>query len=183
MITYEWPRIRSRRATRLSRWTELIERQVEFAPEGPVETYHAIGQSDYISIVALTPERMLPIVRQFRPALESFTWELPAGLVDSEEEPATACRRELAEETGFAARSVKLLGAASPCTGRLSNRIYSFFVETGARTADFSPESGISVKLVTPPELVRLIVAGEFISQLHLGTLMLADLQGVLRLT
>jgi ADP-ribose pyrophosphatase len=179
----EWPKIRSRRTTKVSPWVSLIEREVEFAPGRAPETYHAVGQADYISIVALTPEGTVPIVRQFRPAIETFTWELPAGLVDPGEEPAAACRRELMEETGLRTRSIKLLGTGSACTGRLSNRVHSFFVETGQRAADFEPEPGLTTSLVTPSELVRLITAGEFVCQHHLGALMLAQLEGVLSLT
>ncbi|HET7383620.1 MAG TPA: NUDIX hydrolase [Pseudolabrys sp.] len=81
-------------------------------------------------MVARTPDGMIPIVRQFRPALESFTWELPAGMVDKGEPAAECCRRELLEETGFPARTVHALGCYAPCTARLSNRLHSFFVET-----------------------------------------------------
>jgi len=45
-------------------------------------------------IVALTPDGRLPIVRQYRPALEQFTWELPAGMVDQGEAAADCCRRD-----------------------------------------------------------------------------------------
>lgn len=178
----EWPTIRAKRVTRLSPWTTLIEREVEFVPNSAAATYHAIGQSDYIAIVAVTPDHRIPIVRQFRPALETFTWELPAGLVEPSEAPAVTCRRELLEETGFPARTVIPLGTAAPCTGRLSNRIHSFFVETGDCVSAFVPEVGLTVKLVTPPELVQLIATGEFSSQLHLGALLLAQMHSVLKL-
>jgi ADP-ribose pyrophosphatase len=167
---------------RVSPWMSLIERDVEFAPNGMVETYHAVGQPDYISIVAVTPDRMIPIVRQFRPAMECFTWELPAGLLEEGEDPVESCRRELLEETGFPARTVTPLGITAPCTGRLSNRMHSFFVETEEHGVDVTPESGLTVTLVSPTGLVRLIAAGEFISQLHLGTLLLAELHSLLEL-
>ena len=108
--------------------------------------------------------------------------ELPAGLVDDGEDPAQGCRRELLEETGFPARVVHRLGETSPCTGRLSNRIYSFFVETAARAKSFEPEPGITLKLVKPAELARLIRDGEFELQLHIGALLLAELHGFLTL-
>src|SRR4051794_10022268 len=57
-------------------------------------------EADYIAIVALTADEKIPLVRQYRPALEAFSWELPAGLVDPGESPADGCRRELLEETG-----------------------------------------------------------------------------------
>ena len=82
-----WPKITRQRATRVSPWMEIIEREVEFKPGAKPETYHAIGQQDYIAIVARTPDGMIPIVRQFRPAFERFTWELPAGMADKDEAP------------------------------------------------------------------------------------------------
>jgi 8-oxo-dGTP pyrophosphatase MutT (NUDIX family) len=174
----DWPKIVSRRSTRVSSWVEIIEREVEFASGSPVELYHAVGQQDYIAIVAVTPDGRIPIVRQFRPALEQFTWELPAGLVDKGETAADCCRRELMEETGYPARAVHALGVYAPCTARLSNRVHSFFVATGAHAPEKKTEAGIELKLVTPAELAALIRSGEFTLQLHIGALLLAGMRG-----
>ena len=86
---------------------DIIAREVVFSPGGPVQTYHAVGQQDYVAIVARTPDGRIPIVRQYRPALETFTWELPAGLVEHDEDPAESCRRELLEETGYPADAIQ----------------------------------------------------------------------------
>ena len=173
----DWPKIKARRTTTISPWVAIIEREVEFAPGSAPELYHAVGQQDYIAIVARTPDGKIPIVRQYRPALEQFTWELPAGLVDAGEAVADCCRRELLEETGFPARTVHPLGSYAPCTARLSNRVHSFFVETGPRAEKYPLEAGIEVKLVTPKELASLILSGEFILQLHIGAILLAGLR------
>jgi ADP-ribose pyrophosphatase len=177
-----WPKIRSRSTTTVSPWMRIIARKVEFSRDAPPQTYHAVEQDDYVAIVALTPGGKIPIVWQYRPALEAFSWELPAGLVDSGEKAIDSCRRELLEETGLTARAIHPLGVASPCTGRLNNRIHSFFVETGERIAGFEPEPGMSVKLVSPAEVARLITKGDFVSQLHIGSLLLAELRGFLSL-
>src|ERR1700761_2654834 len=142
-----WPNIKSRQIQPVSPWVELIAREVEFTP-GQIEVYHAVKQQDYLAIVAVTPSGHFPLVHQYRPALESFTWELPAGLAEPGEDLAEGCRRELLEETGFPTRTIQALGTASPCSGRLSNRIHSFFVETDERIDDFVPESGLTVRLV-----------------------------------
>ena len=172
----DWPKIKARRTTTVSPWMAIIEREVEFAEDASPELYHAVGQADYIAIVALTPEGKIPIVRQYRPALERFTWELPAGLVDEDESPEACCRRELAEETGLTAHAVHTLGAYAPCTARLSNRVHTFFVATGPA------EPGIELKLVSPAELAGLILSGEFVLQLHIGALLLAGLRGYIDL-
>ena len=174
----DWPKIKGRRTTKVSPWMAIIERDVEFSPGAPVELYHAVAQQDYIAIVAMTPEGRIPIVRQYRPALERFTWELPAGLVDEGEDAAQTCGRELMEETGYPAKAVHALGSYAPCTARLSNRVHSFFVETQARAGNPAIEPGIEVKLVTATELAALIRSGEFVLQLHIGALMLAGMRG-----
>jgi 8-oxo-dGTP pyrophosphatase MutT (NUDIX family) len=176
------PRIKSRRMIDVSPWVKLIEREVEFAPGARPELYHAVAQQDYIAIAARTPDGRIPIVRQYRPALEAFTWELPAGMVDPGEDPAETCRRELLEETGLPAINVHPLGVYAPCTARLSNRSHSFFVEAGSPTGQ-PAEAGIDTRLVTPAELGALIRSGEFTLQLHLGTLLLAGLAGFIDLT
>lgn len=174
----DWPKIVARRSSKVSPWIDLIARDVEFTPGGPVEIYHAVGQGDYIAIVALTPDGRLPIVRQYRPAVEGFTWELPAGMVDPGEDAATCCVRELREETGLAAARVHALGTYSPCTARLSNRVHSFVVETGPAAEAQISEPGIEVRLVTPAELGGLIRSGDFVLQLHIGALLLACMHG-----
>ena len=93
----DWPKIKARRTTKVSPWMEIIEREVEFTAGSPSELYHAVTQQDYIAIVALTPDGRIPIVRQYRPALERFTWELPAGMVEKGEDAAACCKRELLE--------------------------------------------------------------------------------------
>src|SRR3954465_10075615 len=150
----KWPKIRSRQTIPVSPWMHVIAREVEFTAGTKPEIYHAVGQLDYLTTVALTPAACIPIVRQYRPAVEAFTWELPAGLVENGEDPAAASSRELLEETGYPTRAFHSPRApASACTGRFSNYIHSFFVETGERSADFVPEPGIAVELKSPAEL------------------------------
>ena len=116
-MTDDWPKIKSRRTTRVSPWMSIVERAVEFTPGAELQLYHAVDQQDYVAIVAALPDGRIPIVRQYRPTMETFTWELPAGLVDPGEDPVACCRRELMEETGLGVRAVHALGIHAPCTG------------------------------------------------------------------
>ena len=174
----EWPRILKRTVDRISPWVELIARDVEFARGAQAEVYHALRTANYVNVVALTQDRRIPIVRQYRPAIEAFTLEFPAGLIDPGEEPAAAAARELAEETGFAANSVHPTGVYATDPGRLSNFTHSFFIDAGSRLADFKPEPNVEVRLVTPAELLELIRTEAFCLQCHLGTLLQAIIGG-----
>lgn len=178
----EWPKIKSRQTITISPWVDIVAREVEFVPDEPTQIYHAVAQLDYLAIVALTPDGRFPIVRQYRPALEMFTWELPAGLAELGEDHAEGCKRELLEETGYPTQAIYPLGTAAPCSGRLGNRIHSYFLQTGERIDDFVPEPGLEVDLATPSELVVMIKSGEFITQQHLGALLLAELRGFITL-
>jgi hypothetical protein len=60
--------------------------------------------------------------------------------------------------------------------------VHSFFVEAGPRSDRPATEVGIELKLVTPQELGALILAGEFVLQLHIGALLLAGMRGHLDL-
>jgi len=176
------PRVLSRSKTTISPWVSIMERTVDFGG-GRVEVYHAIEQADYIAILAVTPDHQLPIVRQYRPALERYTWELPAGMVDAGENPADTCARELREETGLEALRIHPLGVHATDSARMGNRIFSFLVETKPMAASAVPEAGIQVAYVTLERLRAMILSGEFDLQYHVAALGLALMQpGMARL-
>jgi ADP-ribose pyrophosphatase len=175
-----WPRLTARRVTPVSQWMTIVSRDVEFSPGAATETYYAIEQPGYLAAVALTPEGRILLVRQYRPAIERFSLELPAGILEESEDPATAMARELLEETGYAAESIILIGRTATCASRISNCMYSFFIRAGVRVSEFVEEPGVSVSSATPGELRDLIHSGEFAEQTHLGVLALAAAKGLL---
>ena len=156
----------------------LVENTVEIAPNVPPQKFHSFAQADYVSIVARTTSGLIPIVSQFRPAVGCVAWELPGGLLDPGEDPEVCCRRELYEETGVHATSVRSLGGWFPDTGRLENRAHIFAVEATDPDPAFVPEPGMTVAFVSPSELREGMLDGNFAHLLHVGALALAALYG-----
>jgi ADP-ribose pyrophosphatase len=168
---------------RLSSWVRVVGKRVDFGLGGPAETYHCLGQPDYVAILARTRSGLIPLVRQYRPAVEAYTWELPSGLLEGDETPEAGCRRELREETGLHIESVVCLGCFYPDTGRLENQLHAFYVEASEPDPGFVPELGLAIEFVTPKALRQQILSGKFRHQLHLALFAIAWLRGHLTLT
>jgi ADP-ribose pyrophosphatase len=175
-----WPKILRTTRRRESPWIEFITRDVQFSAQGAIEAYDAIGQQDYCVALAVTPDSRILLVRQFRPALERFSLEFPAGMIDPGESADSAVARELLEETGYPAETIDPIGKTATCAGRISNSMHSFFVRTGDRVVGFSEEQGVSVSLATADQLRGLILAGEFSEQCHLGVIALANARSLI---
>ena len=80
------------------------------------------GQNAAVVIGVLRPSDRLLLVRQFRPPLNTFALEFPAGLINAGEDPAQAALRELKEETGYTGTvtaSTGLCASSSGLTGEL----------------------------------------------------------------
>jgi ADP-ribose pyrophosphatase len=164
--------------TRVSPWVTLLEKSVVFTEGAVPEAYHFLTQADYVGVLAVLPDGRIPLVRQFRPAVETFTWEFPAGTVDSGEAPEQAARRELLEEAGVEASDVVHLGCFAPDTGRLAVGSHAFFAR-GVMRDDVQPEPGMERRFVTPGELRTMMKSMEFRHQIHLGIYAAAIVHGV----
>ncbi len=80
-------------------------------PDGTEATWDLLDVRESVAVLALTPSGDLVMVRQFRPGPNQVVMSLPGGLVDAGEQVADAARRELREETGYAATSVEVVAS------------------------------------------------------------------------
>ena len=142
------------------------------------DPWYSLRLPDYAAVVATTVEGRAVLVRQYRPAVETVTLELPSGLVDPGESPVEAARRELREETGYDAPSVELLGPLLPDTGRLGNRIWCCVAAGVRRLPDWIPEAGVEVVEMAVADLPAAVADGRFDHALHVAALMLAQVRG-----
>jgi len=92
--------------------------------------FYAVKKPSEVVILPFISKKEILIEHQYRPVIKAHLQELPAGLINKNEKPETAARRELEEETGYKAKNMKLMIASYVSPGFLTTVTY-FYLATG----------------------------------------------------
>ncbi len=137
--------------------------QVEL-PDGGTAMREIVRHNGASAIVPVDDLGMVTLVRQHRAAIGQCTWEIPAGKLDSpQEDPFSAAKRELEEETGLRAAEWRKLTTIYTTPGFCSEQI-SIYLATGLSQRNAHPDEDEFLGLTRMPlqEAVSLCMAGEF---------------------
>lgn len=99
---------------------------------GQAHDFYVVHLADVVNVVALTADRRVLLVEQFRAGSGRDSLETPGGLLDPGEDPLEAGARELLEETGYAGDPPQVLGTSWSNPALLTSRITTILI-TGAR--------------------------------------------------
>ena len=80
-------------------------------------------------IAAVTEDKRMVMVRQYRKPAERAVLEVPAGKIDPGEDPKQTAARELKEETGYEAEKIEFLTSFYPTVGYSNEQLYLFVAE------------------------------------------------------
>lgn len=130
-------------------------------PDG-FEIHRAIVQHHGSAVMMPVDEKgRILLVRQYRLPARGYLWELPAGRLDPGESVLKAARRELAEETGYRARTWKKLVSFWPSPGYVAEKM-TIYVATGLTAGQSRPmeDERIRTRWFTPREIERAIESG-----------------------
>ncbi|MFC5467849.1 NUDIX domain-containing protein [Cohnella suwonensis] len=108
----------------------MISLQVDTVrlPNGETATREIVRHPGAVAVVAIVDGKML-VVEQFRKPLDKAQVEIPAGKLDAGEEPEAAARRELEEETGYRARSIRHLSSFSTSPGFAEEIVHLYYTD------------------------------------------------------
>jgi 8-oxo-dGTP pyrophosphatase MutT (NUDIX family) len=173
------------RKTLLSRrWLELYEDRVRLGNGRELAEFHVIDAPSWSSVLCLTAADEVVLVRQYRHGISRECWELPAGVIEPGEAPLTAAKRELGEETGYAAERWEpiLSVATEPSRHTVYAHFFCAFDATPSVARDLDESEDIEVVCVPCRELVSLVESGRIIHGMHVGAIFYAAQRGFLTL-
>lgn len=113
-------------------------------------------------MMAVDERKRILLVRQYRLPADQYLWELPAGKLDAGEKPLQAAKRELAEETGYKARTWKKLVSFFPSPGYVEEKM-TIFLATDLTQGEATPmeDERIETRWFTAREVADLICSGK----------------------
>ena len=144
---------------------------------GEVYEPYVLECGTWVDFLALTRERQVVLIRQYRHGVGEVLLEIPAGLVDdTDPDPEAAARRELLEETGYAGDRFIEIGRVYPNPATHTNETWSFLALDVERVSgqDLEETEDIEVELMPWERFVSLAKAGGLPQALHITALFFA---------
>jgi len=131
---------------------------------GDPHDFYVIDCANWVNLIALTPDRQLVMIEQYRHGSGTIELEIPGGMIDpSDVSPEAAAVRELREETGYAGENPRRLGEVFPNPAIMNNTCFTVMVENCRclHPVEFDHGEDLSTRLVSVSEIPALVAAGK----------------------
>jgi 8-oxo-dGTP pyrophosphatase MutT (NUDIX family) len=163
MSTLKKWKLLSRKNISQSKWFPLYQDTVQLPNGKIVDDYITSQLGDVVMVLALTPQKEIIFVRQYKHGVEELIMELPAGRIKHGQAPEMSAHEELKEETGFVVDTLLPLGFVCPMPSKDPQKTYGFLatevqVFTGT---DFDDNEDIEVILVPMHKVLERVKIGE----------------------
>jgi ADP-ribose pyrophosphatase len=139
---------------------KVISLQVDkvLLPDGNTSTREIVKHPGAVGILAFVDQEHILIVRQYRKALGKEIFEIPAGKLDPGERPEDTAKRELEEETGYQAKSVRFINSFYTSPGFANELLYLYEADQLVKgTLNLDQDEFLEVHTITLREALQLM--------------------------
>ena len=166
----------AREAVFTSPWISVHRDSFQLPEGGSIDDFYVIDEPPGVTVVALTAERQVVLVEQYRAAVDRVAFELPAGYVDEGTAPHEQAVRELREETGYTSERWRELATLSPSPHRMAKTETVFLATDAERQHAPSPDEteDMALRIVPLDDAVALIAAAPLANAVSIASLCLA---------
>lgn len=119
-------------------WATLRTDKCEMPDGRVVPAYYVLEYPNWVNAVALTQDNKILMVSQYRHAAGIVSLEIPGGVIDGDEAPEAAMRRELLEETGFRFDNIEHLATVYANPSTATNKTYCYLATGGLKVQEQS---------------------------------------------
>lgn len=131
-------------------------------PSGEIKTREIIEHKSASAVLAVDEAENIFLVAQYRHAVDEVTYEIPAGLIENEENAAETAGRELQEEIGYKPGILEEILTLYSSPGFSDEKIYLFYAtELKLSELPQDDDEHLSAKKFTLPEIMKLIELGK----------------------
>ncbi len=134
----------------------LMTKEVRL-PNGYTVRLEMIEHPGAALIVPFLSRNRILILKQFRPVIGSYIYELPAGTLNKGESPLSCARREIIEETGFSAARFTRLGKIYPVPGYSTEKIIIYKADRLTEIGKHAEKDEVITHSVADKKNIRLL--------------------------
>jgi 8-oxo-dGTP pyrophosphatase MutT (NUDIX family) len=160
-----------------NRWLTLRRDTCERPDGGVVDDYFVVAEPDVACVVALTPEREVLLVEQYKHGIGRACLEIPGGAFDAADaDPLAVAQRELKEETGYISDRWQRLAvlAISPTRTTVQMHLFAALDCVCVTEQSLDPNEEIIVHLRPFTEALTLVHSGVIQAATSVAGLLLA---------
>jgi len=154
-----------------NKWIKVKKEKCHLPNGTIIDDYYIFEKNDAAMVFAVTEHKKVLMVSLYKHGAQDHILELPSGILDDQESPEDAAKRELLEETGYSVNSVNKIGTMHFDPTGARGRCHLYFAQNAKKTSmqNLDKTEDITVIEMTPDELINNLRQNKIVGGLAVG--------------